>query len=118
MNEVKKNHIYMPRGDTFITTVTIKRKGSGDIYVPVEGDAIRFALKHAKKTPDGSAFTDRDPLILKDIPYDTLILKLDPEDTKSLGFGEYVYDVQITRTDGTVETFIEEAPFTLKPEVD
>jgi len=43
----------------------------GNEYVPDPGDKIRFALK---KTTD----PEEEPLVTKDIPYDTLELRLDP----------------------------------------
>ena len=46
-----------------------------------------------------------------------MILELEPNDTKTLDFGSYVYDVQITFADGRVDTFITEAVFKLTPEV-
>lgn len=72
---------------------------AGNPYIPVEGDKIRFAAK--------KAYTDDAPCIIKEIPFDTCVLQLDPEDTKNLEQpSEYVYDIQITLTDGTVDTFI------------
>ena len=69
---------------------------------------------NSKKTD----YKDIEPLILKEIPNDTLILELEPNDTKPLAFGTYVYDIQITFEDGTVDTFITEAMFKLTPEVE
>ena len=43
---------------------------------------------------------DEKPLVVKDIPSDTMLLVLEPEDTKTLPFGKYVYDIQITYADG------------------
>ena len=48
----------------------------GSDYQPAEGDRVRFALK------------------------------LKPEDTKPLAFGEYVYDIELTKANGDVDTFI------------
>lgn len=39
-----------------------------------------------------------------------------PEDTKSLDFGKYVYDIQLTKASGWVTTIIELSPFVLKEE--
>ena len=92
------NNIIMTRGDTLKTKIEIK-DSDGKPYQPVEGDAIRFAMK--KK------YTDETPCILKDIPIDTCILHLTPEDTKSLQQpSEYVYDIQITMRNGDVDTFL------------
>lgn len=107
-------NIYHTKGDTFLAQLTLTHKGSGDPYSPVAGDTIRFALKRK--------YTDEEPLIIKSIPTDTLLLELEPMETKELELGAYVYDVELTKYDGTVETFIppdpeETAKFTLLKEV-
>lgn len=90
--------ITLIRGDTLITRVGIT-DASGNEYIPQEGDSLRFALKRD--------YNDTNPLILKEIPIDTRILRLDPADTKPLGQPDtYVYDVEITYGDGFVDTFI------------
>ena len=116
---INRNIIQMTRGDTLLAQVKINVSTDSGVepYEPQEGDTVRFALKHNTMNLAKTEYTDTDPLILKDIPIDTLILALDPEDTKNLGFGEYVYDIQITLADGTVDTFIAEGRFVLKPEV-
>lgn len=93
--------IFLPRGDSFYAQIGIRRADESD-YIPDEGDVIRFAVK--KK------YSDATPLILKTIPYDSLILHLEPEDTKALEFGRYVYDIEVTDTNGDVTTIIPEDP--------
>ena len=63
-------------------------------------------------------YEDPEPLVVKDIPIDTLTLTLLPEDTKDLSFGKYVYDIQLTKADGTVDTFITKATIKITEEVD
>ena len=75
-----------------------------------------------KKYNNGSSFNIRvnkpTRLILdKDISINDCILHLEPQDTKRLKFGEYVYDIQITFANGDVNTFIS-GKFKLKPEVE
>lgn len=100
--------ITMTRGDTVRIGISLT-DDEGAPYIPEEGDSIRFACK---KTYDG------DLLIEKDIPTDTLILKLEPEDTKPLPFGKYVYDMQITFANGDVCTFVDKGQLKLTEEVD
>lgn len=107
--------IALTRGDTLAVQVVIKR--DGEPYSPEDGDQVRFALKHNKLKSDKSGYIDDDPLIVKDIPIDTLVLQLDPEDTRDLAFGTYVYDIEITFADGAVDTFIAKAKFKLTEEV-
>lgn len=109
------NVIKMTRGDTMSLNVVLYE---GDvIYEPEVGDTIRFALKRNQLNVAGSEYTDQAPLILKTIPTDTMKLVILPTDTKDLGFGEYVYDVELRKADGTVDTFIPAAKFFLLPEV-
>lgn len=91
---------------------------NGEEYTPQAGDVIRFALKHNRLKQDGSDYTDDEPLFTVVIPNDTMILEIEPSHTKTLAFGKYVYDMEITFTDGKVDTFIAEASFTIAPEVD
>lgn len=107
--KVNKNTIYLTRGDTFKAQVTISNP-DGSIYTPAEGDSIRFALKET--------IEDEECLILRDIPIDTMLLVINPEDTKSLGFGSYVYDIQLTKANGDVDTFITASKFKLTAEVE
>ena len=114
-SSVKKNTITLTRGDTLRVKIDLLK--DDEPYYPVEGDTIRFALKNVNKTADGTEYVDQEPLILKTVPIDTMILQLDPEDTKPLGFKTYIYDLEITFADGTVDTFVTEATFNLTGEV-
>lgn len=102
------------------TTITLTRSDSlklivqpvnadGTNYVAQNGDAIRFAMKRR--------YSDAQPIINKSIPTDTFLLELDPADTKTLAFGNYVYDVELTHADGDVDTYIAEGVFVLSKEV-
>lgn len=116
MQEIYGNNIVLTRGDTFIAKVTM-RNTDGSEYIPQEGDVVRFALKHAELMPDGSDFADSNPLVNITIPNDTQILEIQPVNTKTLAFGDYKYDIEITYADGVVDTFIADAGFTISPEV-
>lgn len=107
--KVRKNTIFLTRGDTFKARLTINNP-DGSVYTPVEGDKIRFALKENVE--------DKECLILRDIPIDTMLLILYPEDTKSLEFGSYVYDIQLTKANGDVDTFITASKLKLTAEVE
>lgn len=116
-----ENKITLTRGDTARATVAIMEKaGECDLvpYVPQEGDVITFAVKRNEYI--GVRYThlkDAEPLIKKTVPIDTMTLELTPEDTKDLGFGTYLYDIEITMADGTVDTFIEDALLDITTEV-
>ena len=104
------NRITLTKGDTFKAVITISYP-DGSTYTPLEGDSVRFALK---KSIDDSI----EPIILRDIPIDTMLLVLNPEDTKNLEYGNYVYDIQLTKKNGDIDTFITASKFKLTYEVD
>jgi hypothetical protein len=114
MVNVSGNKIVMTRGDTLLVEVSIMY--NGEPYTPLPGDRVRFALKRDILNSSRTDYADDQPLILKEIPVDTMILELEPEDTKPLAFATYAYDVEITFTDGRVYTFISDK-LTLTKEV-
>jgi len=99
MHRINGNDITLTRGDTLILQIEISK--GDEVYTPVEGDYIRFAMKHKYSDADSAV------KILKEIPTDTMTLELLPEDTKSLSMGKkYVYDMELTDNNGRVYTFI------------
>lgn len=105
---VNKNNIILTRGDTFKAQVVIKDKSNNE-YVPGDGDIIEFGVK--------KNFNQEEFLIKKTVPNDTLILRIEAEDTKGLPYGTYVWDMQLTKANGDVTTFITKASLTLTEEV-
>ena len=99
MFSIEDNNITLTRGDTLL--LQIKMIKQGQPYVPQEGDSIRFAMK--KKYSD----SDDQVVLVKEIPIETLILEIEPQDTKNLPMrSKYVYDIQFTDAEGRVDTFI------------
>ena len=90
-------NISLTRGDTGIFEISVTNP-EGEPYISQEGDSMRFAM--AKKYGDGNV------LINKQIPIDTKVLQLDPEDTSDLPFSKYVYDIEYTDSEGHVSTII------------
>ena len=109
MFTINGNKITLTRNDSFYAVVTLKNKATGETYTPQEGDVIKFGVKK-------NVF-DAECLITKTIPNDTLLLYLDPDDTKTMQFGAYVYDIEITYANGDKDTFINNEPFILVAEV-
>lgn len=108
MYNVAKTTITMTRGDTVRVQLSL-REGNGKTYRPAVGDEIRFAA-----TPRWG----EQPCIEKPIPTDTLLLEIQPSDTKQLEFGTYWYDIQLTRDNGDIDTFIDRAKLVITEEVD
>lgn len=112
MVEIKGTTIIMTKGDTAIIHVKIINQ-DGTEYIPQEGDRIRFAMK--------KNYTDCDPIMVKDIPIATMELIIDPADTKMLDAGRtagmYKYDIELTKANGNVDTFIPRADILILEEV-
>ena len=108
MYKVNGTTITMTRGDT--ARINVKILMDGEEYTPEQGDVIRFAAK--------KDYADDETAILKIVPNDTMILTIEPADTKQLDFGYYKYDMQITFADGDVYTFIAKATLVIDKEVD
>ena len=102
--------ITLTRGDSLLVTLSIT--DGNDAYYPAQEDVIRFAM--SKKYKDKAGY---ELLLVKQIPTDTLLLELLPEDTAVLQYGTYNYDIQLTREDGRVDTFIS-STITLTEEVE
>lgn len=47
----------------------------------------------------------------------TALITIQPEDTEDLDFGEYVYDIQMTFSNGSVKTLVKPAKFFVGGEV-
>lgn len=99
MIKISGKTIRMTKGDTLEVPINIMTK-DGKPYIPSEGDVIRFAMKRE--------YNDAEPLILKVIPNDTLILRIESDETKDLEIRKvpYVYDIELTTVTGTVDTFL------------
>lgn len=112
MYHVKGNTITMIRGDTVVLDIKLYDQNR-EPYIPQEGDAIRFAMK--------KRYDDFEPLLVKEIPIDTMQLVLEPEDTKYLPSGEYhgryKYDIELTMANGFVDTVIPRADILILEEV-
>lgn len=101
------NTINLTRGDNCDIIVTIYDH-NGDEYEIQEGDTVLFTMKINCET--------QDIVIQKDITSDCII-SLTHNDTKSLAYGSYVYDVQLTTAGQEVYTVIAPAIFNITKEV-
>ena len=109
--KINGTKISMTRGDTLSVQLEIF-DASGDPYEIQPGDSVRFAMK--KKDENGCTRS----LLRKDIPANTLVLTLAPEDTEELPLGVYGYDIELTQANGVVDTIIPEASIELRWEAD
>lgn len=106
---VTGNQIFLTRGDTLILTLSLSNS-DGSEYVPAEGDSIFFRLKKFATYPA--------LLIEKEIPTSSMILQLNPDDTASLSFGDYHYEIEVVTADGMHDTVIADELFTIGKELE
>ncbi len=92
------NNITLTRGDTLTLTVGLTK--DGETYTPEEGDVIRFAVSRGYLGEPSYEFK-----FDKIIPHDTLTFTCSSQET-SLDYRSYNYDIEITHSDGSVDTFI------------
>ena len=101
---VNGTKLAMTRGDSESIKVTCS-----ELCHP--GDALTLTVRQSPEDPVEMQKT------VTEFPGGEAVIFIDPEDTAPLDFGDYVYDVQWTRGDGTVTTVIEPSRFRLKEEV-
>lgn len=110
MLKISGTTITLTRGDSASIALDLHYK-DGEPYEPAEGDTIRFAMK--------KTYSDLlPPLLTIDISTEDLILYIPANDTKSLAYGQYKYDIQLTTASGDVDTFIDRATIAITEEVD
>lgn len=102
------NVIKLTRGDTAKLTVPIENDLDNSSYVMDEQDTLTFTIKKSVK--------DNENLVQK-VVTGSNNFHIKPEDTDSLPFGKYVYDVQLTTAGGDVYTVIEPTSFEILSEV-
>lgn len=106
-------NITLVRGDSAsfdVPLVSVDDEGHETPYTPQQGETLRFALS------DKYGVSREGVFILKEIPIGTMVLKLEPEDTKPLRFAKYHYDIEFTDILGNVTTVLE-ADFIVAKEV-
>lgn len=106
MIKLHGNRIYLTRGDTALLKVVILGADK-EVYTPDDTDTVTLTVK---KTT-GSA----DILFQREV-VDGMVT-IEPEDTASLPYGDYVYDVCLETEKGIVQTFIPPTVFKLTEEV-
>ena len=88
--------------------ITINDQSSNSVYSLADDDTLELTIKKNVK--------DIEPVINKKV-IGTSEIHIEPTDTKTLSFGKYIYDVQLTTSDGDVYTVIEPSTFEIMREV-
>lgn len=109
--EIQGYNISMIRGDT--EAIKVSCKDAKGVDIPFEdGDVLYFTVKASiglEKKVIQKVITE----FSEGIAY----INITPDDTKSLDFRGYYYDIQLTRADGTVKTIIPPSRFSIKGEI-
>ena len=109
--EIQGYNIAMIRGDT--ETIKVSCKDAKGVDVPFkDGDTLYFTVKSSVDTEEVKM-----QKVITEFPDGVAYINILPDDTKSMSFRSYYYDIQLTRADGTVKTIIPPSKFTIKGEV-
>ena len=96
--------MYMNRGDSESIVVSLSHL-DGTPMPLVAGDTIYFTVKESINTSVKVL-----QKVITTFNSGVATIYLIPSDTKALNYGEYVYDVQYSRSDGIVKTIIGPTP--------
>lgn len=89
--------IELTRGDTMLLTINLT-DDSGNPVTLSESDELWFRLKKKAK--------DIECLIEKRGDNESMLIRLDPEDTEKLPFGDYKYEVEVVFDDADIHTTV------------
>ncbi|WP_418947983.1 hypothetical protein [Phascolarctobacterium succinatutens] len=106
MFTVQNNNIALIRGDSGAFGISITDTNGNPVEL-TDGDVLTFTLRRTPRSPT--------IVLQKIIAGGELDIK--PADTEGLTFGAYVYDIELKRADGYVDTVIPPHEFLLMEEV-
>ena len=108
---VDGNNIKMTRGDSETISISFVNKDKNPMVFS-EDDIMYFTVKQSINTKRIAI-----QKIIRDFPGGELKINIEPSDTSSLAYGDYVYDIQFNKHDGTVKTIIPPSAFVIGGEV-
>lgn len=106
MFTVVNNEIFLIRGDSAEFELKLRSKVGKPIQL-TEDDKLLFTVRKSVKSEEFSLQKE----------FVNGKISLAPEDTERMEFGKYLYDVQLTRKDGFVDTIIPPHVFNVLEEV-
>lgn len=105
--------LWITRGDDIFLDLELRQPSFPyDKYELGEKD---FSLFSVRKTRDED-IDDNNPILFQ-VPVTNGKIHISPEDTETLDFGDYIYDIQITFSDGSINTVIGPNILKILPEV-
>lgn len=106
------DRLSITRGDSAVFEIAATNEIDQTPLLFEDGDTIYFTVKTSVHTEEIEI-----QKIIKVFESGIAIVRILPEDTKHMRFRKYVYDVQLTRSDGFVKTFIGPSEFEITAEV-
>jgi hypothetical protein len=110
MMRISGTKISLTRGDSAIISVTTNNNNVP--FLLEEGDIVYFTIKTNATTQ-----TKLVQKVITEFVDGKATITLNPQDTKPLAYGDYLYDVQLTLRTGEVITIIVPSRFTILEEV-
>lgn len=104
MFKIEGTTIYLTRGDSAEFNINIVG-ADGNSYELQEGDLVEFTIKEDVYSSEALIYKTGTNIVIE------------PSDTSEMRYGTYVYDVQVTLSDGTVDTIIPPSEFRVLSEV-
>ena len=109
--KIQGTNISMTRGDSEAIKVTVKDT-LGDVIPLVTGDTIYFTVRESML--DTTKIIEK---IITEFDDGKALININPQDTNNLRFVAYVYDIQLTKENGTVKTIIPPSQLMITGEV-
>lgn len=102
--KVDGTDLSLTRGDS--ASLVVEPKIDGDVYYLTDGDVLHFTVrKHAR------AKEIEVQKIITEFVGGKALIEVEPDDTKHMHFATYRYDLQLTKSDGTVTTIVKPSRF-------
>ena len=105
MFKIEYGKIFITRGDSAAFDIQVRQPDKRTIYELSDGDVLTFTVK--------ASDTEIEYLLQKT----GQTIHIDPVDTQKLAYGRYLYDIQLTFADGTINTIIPPTPFIVCNEI-
>lgn len=109
--KIQGTNISMTRGDSEAIKVTVNDALGNNIPL-VAGDTIYFTVREHTLNP-----TKIIEKIITEFDDGEALITINPQDTNDLRFISYVYDIQLTKENGTVKTIIPPSQLLITGEV-
>ena len=109
--KIQGTNISMIRGDSQSIIVSVKDKDDNKVPL-ITGDMIYLTVKDSVNTEEKVL-----QKVVTQFEDGNATIEITPDDTNDIPFKTYVYDIQLNRVDGTVNTIIPPSNFTIGGEV-